>query len=65
MHETKHVEKLIVDMFNGDEEALEQLFNTIMEARSFEDAYLLTRDRGVVLDFMGGHQIQMTIVKSR
>lgn len=50
------------------QEILTELFlenGDFADVRSFEDAWLVTRNRGIVVDLPDGSQFQVTIVKSK
>ena len=60
MNERK-IESLILDLEYDDENPL---IRKIARATSFEDAGILTRNRGVVLRMYDGSEFQITIVQS-
>ena len=60
MNERK-IESLFLDLEYDDENPL---IGKIARAASFEDAGILTRNRGVVLRMADGSEFQITIVQS-
>jgi hypothetical protein len=50
---------------NEGDEQIDELLNAIREVRTFADAGLLTRDRGIVVTLDDGTEMQLTIVERR
>lgn len=46
------------------ESSAEELMDSIIEVQSFEDACVLTRNKGLIIILADGSEFQVTIVKS-
>lgn len=62
------VERMLIEMLSAAADADETVGDVDLKGArvtTFEEASLLTRDRGVVLRLPGGREFQITIVQSR
>lgn len=65
MRTTADVERALRDLLDCDRDGdWSELDATLRDVRTFADAGLLTRDRGLVLRFASGLEIQLAIVRS-
>lgn len=56
---------LVYTLLEGDTDGLSKLVENAARVSTFQDAGILTRDRGLVLELKDGTEYQITIVKSR
>lgn len=60
----KEIQNALISLWYGDPD---DLFNTLdgTEASSYEEAGMLTNDKGIIIQTQTGEEFQITIIQSR
>lgn len=60
----KEIQDALLEMWHGDPD---EIYNTLdgTEACSYEEAGIMTNDKGIVIQTQDGREFQITIIQSR
>ena len=61
----RQMKSLLMDLLEDDEVVDDYSGHKVMRVRDFQDAGLLTRNKGLVVKMVDGSEFQITIVQSR